>query len=138
MKPNHVISLLQGSYTTVDVRFDLLSKLYTYKTRLSLVKGDWAVVLVKNVLKIVEVISVHSAPKIDYEAPYDYKWIVQKVDMTMYEKTVKEEQKLQTHLDTLDRLHKRQALLEILDKTYPSGSKAHDYWLTKIKPLLED
>lgn len=138
MNPKHIVSLLQGAYTTVEVRFEPVGKLYTYKTRLKLVKGDWVIVVVNHVVKVVEVVNVHAAPRIDFDAPYDYKWIVQKVDFANYNKILEEEEGIKHHLDTLDRLQKRSTLLEIFDKTYPTGSKARDYWLTKIKPLLKD
>jgi len=138
MDPKHVISLLQGEYTTVDVRFDASFKLYTYKTRLRLAKGDWVIVSVKDVLKVVEVVRVHSVPRIDFDAAYDYKWIVQKVDMTAYNATLEEEEKLQHHLDTLDRMQKRESFLAILEKSYPEGTASHDYFMRKLKPLLKD
>jgi hypothetical protein len=138
MKPNHIISLMQGAYTTVDVRFEPYGKLYTYKTRITLTKGDWAVVKVNAFYKTVEVVYVHSAPKIDFDAAFEYKWIVCKVQTEAYDKIVQEEAELQDRLDTLDRLEKRQSLLNILDKTYTPGTKAHEYYLAKIKPILKD
>lgn len=139
MKPNHIISLLQGVYTTVDVRFGQPgSKLYTYKTRLSLKKGDYVIVCARNTYEVVEVVSVHHTPKIDYEAAFDYKWVVQKLDTRSYDKIVQEESELQSHLDIADTLRRKESLMEIFEKTYPEGSKSRSYWLEKIKPLLKD
>lgn len=138
MSYNPIISLLQGIYTTVDVRFENPGKLYTYKTRLSLIRGDKVVVFARDIFQVVEVVNVHTAPKIDYAATFEYKWIVQKLDTSTYDKVLEEEAELQTHLDIADRLRQRQAIMEVLEKTYPEDSKSRSYWLTKIKPLLKD
>ena len=138
MSINPMVSFLQGEYTTVEVRFDLMSKLYTYKTRLSFTNGDFAVVNVNGVLKLVEVKVVHSVPKIDFKATFDYKWIVCKVDTEEYTYNLVEEAKLQEHLDTMDRLHKRQSMVEIFEKTYAPGTKAREYFNKVVKPLLKD
>lgn len=138
MSYNPIISLLQGIYTTVDVRFENPGKLYTYKTRLSLIRGDKVVVFARDIFQVVEVVNVHAAPKIDYAATFEYKWIVQKLDTSTYDKVLEEEAELQNRLSMLDRLEKRHTLIGIVDKTYPEGSKARQYWLEKVKPLLKD
>lgn len=138
MSLNPILSLLQGVYTTVDVRFENPGKLYTYKTRIPFKRGDNAIVDVRGVLKLVEVVNVHHTPKIDYAATFEYQWIVQKVDTTAYEKVLEGEAELQNHFNVLDRLERKQALIDTFEKTYPEGSKTREYWFAKVKPLLKD
>ena len=60
----------------------LLLKSYTYKTFLSLTKGDLVVVPVCNSLnfKVCRVTEVHKIPQIDPKALFDYAWIVDKIN----------------------------------------------------------
>jgi hypothetical protein len=138
MNPRHLVSLIDGEYTTVAVRFDAASKLYTYKTRLKLQRNDWVIVSVNDVLKVVQVVQVHATPQIDFEAKFDYKWVVQKVDMSDYNTTLAAEAKLVEHIDAMERLHKRYTMRQIIENVYVKGSPAHDYYITKVKPLLKD
>lgn len=72
-------------FKTVGCMFSGSGKLYTYKTRLDLVKGDKVVVDVNGEFKVVEVGAVHSTPQIDPKAAKGfYKWIVSKVDLEHY------------------------------------------------------
>lgn len=71
-------------FKTVGVQFDGTGRYYTYKTLLHLAIGDKVVVDVNGVYKVVDVVEVHSKPKIDPKATFAYKWIVSKVDLDGY------------------------------------------------------
>lgn len=74
------------NYTTVMVKFEEGGKQYTYKTYIEDFKvGDQAVVDVKGVTKVVTISQVHKAPRLDANAPWEYRWIVCKVDRDVYE-----------------------------------------------------
>ena len=77
--------MAHSTYTTVMVRFEKGGKQYTYKTHITDFKvGDEAVVEVKGVTKIVVVTQTHKAPRLDANASYQYKWIICKVDRSVY------------------------------------------------------
>lgn len=96
----HLIALLQKGYTTIGVRFDNSSQVYTYKAPKSvadaLAKDDLVVVPARNTFQVVKVVEVHAEPQIDVHKPLALKWIVQKVDTTAYDdQTAREEEAIQ-------------------------------------------
>lgn len=127
------IHLLQKDFTTVDVVFDddisvddLKERTvlaphqrfggYTYKAELSLnlQVGDFVLVPARNSLKVVRVIDVHPYPKLDLEAKFAYKWVIQKIDATAYLQRMQEEQELMEILQRLDWLEQEQKLKQRL------------------------
>lgn len=100
MKHRHLIALLQEGYTTIQVVFNDdvrgRSKPYTYKAPLSagVEVGDRVVVdSPSNGLVVVEVVGTDKAPRIDLDADFTYKWIVQKVELKAYEEQLEREAK---------------------------------------------
>ena len=133
MKQHHLISLLQANYVTVQVKFvrpafaptvPSSNKLYTYKTSLPVVEGDFAVVEVKNELTIVKVMKVDTVPQIDVDADYSYKWLVQRVDRTAYDNTLAVEQNFEKAITAAEREHQRAILKEKLSTHLAVGSEA--------------
>jgi hypothetical protein len=89
----HLITLLQKNYTTCKVRFEGTNKGYTYKMAKDsgIEVGDFVVVDANDQLSAGVVLEVHDEAQIDFKAPYAYKWIVQKIDMTAYKEQVRKE-----------------------------------------------
>jgi hypothetical protein len=101
--------MLPIDYTTVMARFPGSSKQYTYKTHIEDFKvGDQAVVDARGETKIVTITQVHKTPRLDPNAPYEYKWIICKVDRDEYKQ-----------LDRL-KLQPRKATLAETVKALPS------------------
>lgn len=94
---NHLITLLQKGYTTVEVAFDKerQRRVYTYKASLTmgLQPADLAVVESPSGFEVVTVVRVHGEPQINVKAPYKFKWVVSKVDRTAYDEQMAREKK---------------------------------------------
>lgn len=117
MNINHAISLLETGYTTCKVSFGLASPMtYTYKVRVQdeIKQDDHVVVLTANGLRVVRVIEVHDEPKIDIASDIEYKWIVQKVDMTAFDNIMAEEERIANVLRDVEKRKIRQQAREQL------------------------
>lgn len=138
MNQKHLLSLLQNDFTTVDVVFESSmqdsfgravsqSKTYTYKANLKddIQEGDKVVVdSPSKGLCVVTVVSVDKTPRIDVNAPFDYKWIIQKVDTSRYDEMLKKEGQFLEAMAEVERAHQRQLLLEKFQAHLPEGSEA--------------
>lgn len=120
MKHRHLIALLQEGYTTIQVVFNDdvrgRSKPYTYKAPLSagVEVGDRVVVdSPSKGLVVVEVVGTDKAPRIDLDADFTYKWIVQKVELKAYEEQLEREAKAMDALQEVD-LDTVKALADLL------------------------
>ena len=151
MNQKHLLALLQSGYTTIEVVFndsmqDRLgsgrtnTKAYTYKARLDddIEVGDHVVVdSPSKGLTVVEVTAVHKTAKIDLDAPFTYKWIVQKVDRTRYDETkAKEDEFLETMME-VERVHERELLLAKFKDHLPEGSEARKLFENATQKVLE-
>lgn len=86
-------------FTFVGVRFAGSStKTYHYKTLEKFEEGDLAVVNVNGEFKIVEVI--YTDCMLDLSSHINYKWIVQKVDTTEYDRCREVEKELTRQLNS--------------------------------------
>ena len=120
MRQNHIISLLQSGFTTIQCIYDLTkedwanTKSYTFKTILSVNEGDLVVVPngKQGNMKVVRVVTVHNEPKLDLDADFDYAWVVSKVDVIDYVNILAQEEKAGKQLLSLE-AQKRKA--EVLD-----------------------
>jgi hypothetical protein len=135
MKQQHVISLLQANYTTVIVNFlfnrdgtptkrETATK-YTYKVsnKVLLEPDDYCVVIAPSgIPQIVRVVSVDAKPKLDLDADFSYKWIVQKVDMTAYNEQLAAEESFREVLNDIERENQREILLKEFTNRMPEGS----------------
>lgn len=151
MNQKHLLALLQSGYTTIEVLFNdsirdnlgsgsTKSKPYTYKARLddNIQVGDRVIVdSPSKGMTVVEVIAVHKTAKIDLDAPFTYKWIVQKVDRTRYDETVaKEEEFLETMME-VERVHQLEVLLGKFKDHLPEGSEARKLFESATQKVLE-
>lgn len=138
MNQRHLLSLLQNGFTTIHVVFESnmhdgfgsvksQSKTYTYKADLkdNIQVGDKVIVdSPTKGLHVVTVANVDKTPRIDVSAPFDYKWIVQKVDTTLYNERLKKEEEFLESMEEVERAHQRQMLLEKFRTHLPEGSEA--------------
>lgn len=143
MNQKHLLALLQSGYTTIEVVFNdngVKSKTYTYKARLedNIQVGDRVVVdSPSKGMTVVEVTAVHKTAKIDLDAPFTYKWIVQKIDRTTYDETqVKEAEFLETMME-VERVHQRELLLSKFKDHLPEGSEARKMFESATQKVLE-
>ena len=114
MNLNNAYAVLTDNAFTVQVKFPgsstavSASKPYTYLCDISeIVVGDDAVVFVSSgdyeIPKVVKVVSVDRTIDVDLLGDIDYKWIVQRVDTTDYDRKLQEAQELQGKLAKLRR-----------------------------------
>ena len=143
MNQKHLLALLQSGYTTIEVVFNdngAKSKTYTYKARLedNIQVGDRVVVdSPSKGMTVVEVTAVHKTAKIDLDAPFTYKWIVQKIDSTAYDETqAKEAEFLETMME-VERVHQRELLLSKFKDHLPEGSEARKMFESATQKVLE-
>lgn len=100
---------------------------YTYKADLAdnLQQGDAVVVeSPKAGLVIARVVAVDPTPRIDVDADFDYKWIVQKVDRTAYDKRNMGEREFQDTLQEVERVKQREILVRSMAENLPAGTEA--------------
>lgn len=146
------ISYLQTNYTTVQVVFihDLdidalrhqpLEKLvkqqladnrnqYTYKAdkSLQLKIGDFACVHANNTLKIVQITKVHANPTIDPNASYQYKWVVDKIDLQTFLSRMDEQDNLTDLLKQFNYHEQQQKLTERIEKISKVNKEFAKIW----------
>jgi len=140
----HLYTLLDMTHTTVKVAFGKVARMrsappaapqdsdqqpqtFTYKVR-----KDWNVsvndaVVVEspqNGLQIVRVVEVHVAPQIDLDAPFEYKWVIQKIDRTGHDEQVAKENQFNQMMLEVERTRQREVTLNDLRTHLPEGSEA--------------
>lgn len=153
---NHILSLLQTGFTTVNVTFETEDvvdvqqpdrafpnrtrsrrvKEYTYKALLTddIKAGDYVVVeSPQSGLVIVQVTSVDAKPRIDLEVPFSYKWIVQKIDTARYQELLRQEQEFKDALLEVERVKQREAVMKSFQEVLPEGSEARKLFETTIE-----
>lgn len=86
------------NFTFIGVRFAGSTKVYHYKTVEKFEEGDLAVVDVNGELKIVEVTSIDCM--LDLSDHINYKWAVQRVDLTEYNRCREVEKSLKRQLNS--------------------------------------
>lgn len=141
---NHILSLLQSGFTTIQVTFDLnfdekddpvlrarnrnnRVKSYTYKVleKDNVKVGDMVVVdSPSDGLCIVQVVGVDAKPRIELDAPFSYKWIVQKVDRSVYDDLLRQEERFREALVEVERVKQREAVMKSFQEVLPEGSEA--------------
>lgn len=103
----------QIGFVLVSVCFAGNSNSYTYKALSSenIVAGDSVVVLTpKDGYKVATVNEVKTSDFIDLSVPFDYKWIIQKVDTTNYKAIEEREAKLRSVLASAQLRKQREEL----------------------------
>jgi D-alanyl-D-alanine carboxypeptidase len=150
MKQKHLYSLLDTSFSTINVVFprdeaaaeagnaavrkrfndDSLAnnapRTFVYKAPKSadVSEGDHVIVNTARGLVVVKVASVDDTPQIDVDADYDYKWIVQKVDLAAYDARVQREGNFVNVMRDVERVRQREALVADMREHLPEGSEA--------------
>jgi hypothetical protein len=112
---DHLIEAIQTNYTTVRVKYDKNGVLYTFKVLRDLILEPGDLVLIESTrgfFRTVEVVSVDKNPDIDYEAPFEYKWIVSKVDLSDYQNIKQREQQILDKIEFLKRQQKQQSVID--------------------------
>lgn len=100
---------------------------YTYKVPLSwnVKEGETLIVLTpQNGLKFVHVVSVDDKPDIDVDADFEYRWAVQKVDLTEFQELTLKEENFGRQMLEVERVKQRESLLESFRNSLPEGSAA--------------
>lgn len=122
VKLKHTISLLQENFYTIGV---VLSggNSYTYKVpkELQLEKEDLIVIDVKGTTKLAYVDEIHDEPQIDFDSNIDYKWIIQKVDFTEYNKILEAEKEALKKIKAAKRAKEKQEIIEGLGLAAEAG-----------------
>lgn len=158
---NHILSLLQTGFTTIAVTFDLnvdvevdpllrttnrntRVKEYCYKAPLAdnIKVGDLVVVdSPTEGFTIVRVTRVDSKPRIELDAPFPYKWIVQKIDRSRYDNLLAQEAEFKDALVEVERIKQREAVMKSFQEVLPEGSEARKLFEStieraKVLPML--
>lgn len=100
---------------------------YTYKVPLAwdVKEGETVIVLTpQSGLKFAHVVSVDEKPDIDVDADFDYRWAVQKVDLTEFQELTLKEQQFGAQMLEVERVKQRESLLESFRSSLPEGSAA--------------
>ena len=133
---NHLVSAFQKSYTTIKVVFnngadfniendflpDRNDKRYTYKCLNSFHPkvGDIFIVHTLDAeLKCVTVTEVHLSPQIDFDSDINYKWVVDKVDSSMYDGVMESEKELKDKIVILELESKKQQYINTMKEANP-------------------
>ena len=150
---NHILSLLQTGFTTIAVSFEVgmnatddptlrarnrntRVKEYTYKALESdnLKVGDLVVVdSPSEGFTIVEVTRVDAKPRIELDAPFAYKWIVQKIDRSRYDNLLAQEAEFKEALVEVERVKQRETVMKSFQEVLPEGSEARKLFETTIE-----
>jgi hypothetical protein len=136
MKQRHLLALIQNGYTTVQVRFDNTPKTYTYKARGHIEVGDCVIVdTPRNGLTLAHVVGVDKLPRIDIDADFTYKWIVQRVDRTEYDRTMEQEKAFMDTLQEIERVRQRDLLMQSFRDHLPEGSAARQLFDSAVSTI---
>lgn len=101
---------------------ELNSLTYTFKATASmgLAVGDLAVAHARDKLAIVAITDVHDVPQIDPNANFDYKWLIQKIDLTDYKNNLAQDQAYKVLMARLALVERKKALSERLSQAAQS------------------
>lgn len=143
--------LLQKPFITVDVVFndhidvdDIINGTiarpinqphYTFKAELDsgLAVGDYVVVHAQQTLKIVQIIAVHDTPKIDSNASFEYKWVIERIDFQAFCQRRLEERQINKLLAELERIEAENHLQKRLE----AASQQDENFATLLKNFLQ-
>lgn len=109
---------------------------YTFKAEVDggFVVGDYAVVHARDELKIVKIVQIHDTPKIDVNAHFEYKWVIQKIDFRAFKARHQEQQRIETLLNALHIAERKEALLERLNKMSQKDEHLHELLKQTLNP----
>lgn len=89
-------------------------------------------------LVVVEVVGTDKAPRIDLDADFTYKWIVQKVELKAYEEQLEREAKAMDALQEVERQRQRDILLQEFQLRLPEGTDARKLFDQTVQQLKGD
>lgn len=108
-----LVALLQAQrgMTTANVRISGSKDKYTYKVQpgMQLKPKDRVVVQCGATQKVAEVVEVHTTAQIDPEANFEYKWIIQKIDLGFIDAIGLEEEAMRHKFVQAELMQKLQA-----------------------------
>jgi len=112
----HQEELLLNDYYTIGVAFstEATAMFYTYKVdkSMKIEEEDFVVVIANGEYKIVQVKEVHEENQIDFNTNFSYKYIINKIDFTTYNKL---KERSQVIAKTLTESKRRKLKSELLD-----------------------
>lgn len=108
---------------------------YTFKadTSLNLKIGDYALVHANSELQIVQITEVHTCPQIDPTASYQYKWVVDKVNLEGFKHRQQEEKKAEALLHELLYVESQNNLNERFEQASKNNTAFASKWKDFIK-----
>ena len=138
MNLNTLSSLLIEDLKTVKVafqqEFDIENqKHYTYKTIEDFEIGDFAVVKVKGILKIVKIASIDEVCDLNHSSNIEYKWIIKKIDLSEYERLIDIEKQFKDKLKKIEQKKLRNKAKIFLSESL--GVEDQSYINDEIKQL---
>lgn len=99
MKSDQIAAVLMDGVKTIGVSFGKSGpQIYTYKTLEDHEEGDRVVVDGAGQLKVAYVREIHEVAQIDIDSDFDYKWVVQKVNLTKHEEIIAKEEEFAQEL----------------------------------------
>ena len=141
MNSKQLLLVLQKDYTTIEVVFRGSAQRYVYKAKLKedIKKGDQVIVdSPKTGLTIVEVVNVHAVPKVDLDTSFTYKWVVQKVDRTEYDKTLAKEEEFLIVMDRLEQISRRESELDKFRQSLSKNNEVLKVFELAIAKVTDD
>jgi hypothetical protein len=118
----------RGPSLEVDYELDQpRGQVYHYKApkAWNLEPGDFVVVdSPQGGLKVTRVATVDNAATIDPDAPFDYKWAVQRVDLTEHDRLVEHERRFSDTMLEVERVRLREETMQSFYQRLPEGSEA--------------
>lgn len=142
------IHLLQQNYTTVSAVYlndmeieEILSlaqgeiisdyyREYTFKANLDLQLevGDFAIVHSRNTLQVVQITKIDVQPNLDFNASFQYKWVIDKVNIQAFKQRMQEQKQLEMLLKQLDYVEQQHQLVERLEQASQKDAKLAELW----------
>ena len=119
------------NFKFVEVMFESSLKTYTYKTLEPIKKGDNVIVdSPRSGLTVVQVVGVKEFHEVSHEVPFQYKWIVSKVNTDAYKKAAALEMEILAEINKAEAKRKVASVQTQLE--YAIGSEK----LKEIKGLI--
>lgn len=108
-------------------------QLYTYKVtpelHALLRSGDSIIVPASSQgaqqFSVAKIWMVHPAPQIDYDAPFEYKWVVQKIDIATYLEQVAQEENFRNMLREVQKAQERDKVRASVLASMQQGGEAY-------------
>lgn len=119
MNATYVLAAIDDKISSIRVRIGGPSgKLYTYITRDTFESGDTVVVPIKDGFGLATVEDFHAQARLDQNPGYEYKWVVQKVDLAGWEKLNDLTEQVTLKIKDMQRQKARQAVIQQLEETF--------------------